>query len=208
MAPEDRRAALIAATIPLLHEHGLDVSTKQIAQAAGVAEGTIFGVFPDKKSLVTAAIVHAFDPAPTLTAIDAIDAGLGLRERLIAAATLINDRFAGNARLMHAARLAHHHTADPEAMARMNRAREQLLTALTRLIEPDARLLRRAPAEVGLLVLLFCGANNHGPFADRRYDGDELVSLLLDGLLVTAGSAVNPAIPTIAAHPDQTDGGA
>ena len=44
LAPEERRAALIAATIPLLHEHGLEVSTKQIAHAAGVAEGTIFGV--------------------------------------------------------------------------------------------------------------------------------------------------------------------
>ena len=56
MAPEDRRAALIAATVPLLHEHGLDVSTRKIAEAAGVAEGTIFGVFPDKHSLVVAAL--------------------------------------------------------------------------------------------------------------------------------------------------------
>lgn len=207
MAPEDRRAALIAATIPLLHEHGLDVSTKQIAQAAGVAEGTIFGVFPDKRSLLTEAIVHAFEPAPTLEALAAIDAGLGLRERLSAAATLINDRFAGNARLMQAARLAHH-TSHPMAILRMNRAREQLLAALTELIEPDARLLRRAPAEVARLVLLFCGANTYGPFADRRFDGDELVSLLLDGLLVIADSTATPAIPQIAAHPDQTDGGA
>jgi AcrR family transcriptional regulator len=183
MAPEDRRAALIAATIPLLHEHGLEVSTRQIAQAAGVAEGTIFGVFPDKRSLLTTAIVHAFDPAPTLDAIAGIDPRLDLRARLAAAATLIGGRFAGNARLMSAARLAHH-TSDPDGIARMTRAREQLLAALTALIEPDAALLRRAPAEVARLVLLFCGANTYGPFADRRFDGDELVSLLLDGLLV------------------------
>jgi AcrR family transcriptional regulator len=43
MAPEDRRAALIAATVPLLHEHGLDVSTRKIAEAAG-------GGPPDRKS--------------------------------------------------------------------------------------------------------------------------------------------------------------
>jgi AcrR family transcriptional regulator len=186
MAPEDRRAALIAATIPLLHEHGLEVSTKQIAQAAGVAEGTIFGVFPDKRSLLIAAIVHAFDPAPTVEAIAAIDPRLDLRARLAAAATLINDRFSGNARLMTAARHTHH-SADPEDVARMTRAREQLLAALTGLIEPDAILLRRRPAEVARLVLLFCGANVHGPFADRHFDGDELVSLLLDGLLTRTG---------------------
>jgi AcrR family transcriptional regulator len=183
MAPEDRRAALIAATIPLLHEHGLDVSTRQIAQAAGVAEGTIFGVFPDKLSLLSAAIVQAFDPAPTIDAVAAIDPGGDLRVRLSAAATLIMQRFVRNARLMAAAGHGHH-AKDPASIARMNRAREQLLAALTEVIEPDAALLRRTPAEVARLVLLFCGANTYGPFADRRFDGDELVSLLLDGLLV------------------------
>lgn len=209
MAPEDRRAALIAATIPLLHEHGLDVSTKQIAQAAGVAEGTIFGVFPDKKSLLTAAIVDAFDPAPTLRAIAAIDPGLDLRARLSAAAGLIIDRFAGNAKLMSAARLAHHAAdPDPEAVARMQRARTDLLAALSELIEPDAALLRRPPAAVARLVLLFCGANTYGPFGDRRYDGEELVSLLLDGVLAGPGGAATAAIPVVAAPPDQLNGGA
>ena len=188
MAPEDRRAALIAATIPLLHEHGVAVSTKQIAQAAGVAEGTIFGVFPDKQSLLTAAIIQAFDPAPTLAAVSAVDPGQDLRARLAAATTLIMERFAGNARLMAAARLAHH-AGDPDGVARMNRAREQLLAALTALVEPDAGLLRREPAEVARLVLLFCGANTYGPFADRRFDGGELVSLLLDGLLVSPSAS-------------------
>lgn len=206
MAPEDRRAALIAATIPLLHEHGLDVSTKQIAQAAGVAEGTIFGVFPDKRSLLTAAIVHAFDPAPTLDAIAAIDPGLELRARLSAAATLIIGRFAGNARLMSAARLAHH-AADPDGVARMHQAREDLLAALTRLIEPDAALLRRPPAAVARLVLLFCGANTYGPFGDRTYDGAELVSLLFDGVLAGSDHAATPAVP-LTAPSDQTHGGA
>jgi AcrR family transcriptional regulator len=206
MAPEDRRAALIAATVPLLLEFGLDVSTKQIAQAAGVAEGTIFGVFPDKRSLLTAAIVHAFDQQPTLDAIAAIDPGDDLRARLRAAATLINAQFAGNARLMHAARISPP-MADPEALARMNRSREQLLTALTELIEPDAHQLRRTPREVARLLLLFCGANTYGPFADRRFDGGELVSLLLDGLLVGPDTPQSPAIPLIAAHPDRPHGG-
>ncbi|HBX79727.1 MAG TPA: TetR/AcrR family transcriptional regulator, partial [Propionibacteriaceae bacterium] len=45
LSPDDRRRALIAATRPLLAEFGPDVSTRRIAEAAGVAEGTIFRVF-------------------------------------------------------------------------------------------------------------------------------------------------------------------
>ena len=36
---------MIAATEPLLEQFGRDVSTRQIAQAANVAEGTIFRAF-------------------------------------------------------------------------------------------------------------------------------------------------------------------
>src|SRR5690349_3699156 len=39
LPPAERRAALVAATLPLISEHGPAVSTRQIAVAAGVAEG-------------------------------------------------------------------------------------------------------------------------------------------------------------------------
>ncbi|MEV4636824.1 TetR/AcrR family transcriptional regulator [Actinoplanes sp. NPDC049548] len=186
MAPDDRRAALIAATVPLLHEVGIEVSTRRIAEAAGVAEGTIFGVFPDKQSLIVAALLQALDPQPTLDAIAAIDPRAGLRKRLAAAATLINDRFTESAHLMTGARkLVLASNAHPDAAARMARSRELLQAVVADLIAPDAALLRRSPGTVARLLLLFCGANSFGPFGDPdRFDGDELVSLLLDGLLV------------------------
>ena len=61
MPPEARRAALIAATEPLLEHFGRDVSTKQIAEAAAVAEGTIFRVFPTKEALIDAVCDQVFD---------------------------------------------------------------------------------------------------------------------------------------------------
>ncbi|WP_242624711.1 TetR/AcrR family transcriptional regulator [Krasilnikovia cinnamomea] len=185
LAPEERRAALVAATVPLLHRCGLEVSTRQIAQAAGVAEGTIFGVFPDKQSLVVAALTQALDPQPTLDALAAIDPRAGLRERMTEAADLIHRRFAGNAHLMAGARrLAGTAGADPETRHAMAAARERLLAALTAVIEPDAARLRRSPTAVARLLLLFCGANTYGPFGDPEHlDGAETVSLLLDGLL-------------------------
>ena len=186
MAPEDRRAALIEATIPLLREHGLEVSTRQIAQSAGVAEGTIFGVFQDKNTLVVAALLRALDPQPTLDALAAIDPALGLRERLEAAADLINDRFTGDARLMSAARQLVLHGGHPgDARQQMAGSRERLHAALTAVIERDAHRLRRSPGTAGRLLLLFLGANTYGPFGDTgRFTGADIVSLLLDGLLV------------------------
>jgi AcrR family transcriptional regulator len=185
LAPEERREALIAATIPLLHEHGLDVSTRQIAAAAGVAEGTIFGVFETKSSLVVCSVVKALDPEGTLDALQAIDRSLPLRERLVQAAELVHARFAENAHLMAAARkLIIAGLGDPQARERMASTRERLQAAIASVIEPDAPALRQSPGQAARLLLLFCGANTFGPFGDPDgFNGEEAVSLLLDGLL-------------------------
>ena len=185
MAPEERREALIAATIPLLHEHGLDVSTRQIAQAAGVAEGTIFGVFETKSSLVVCSVIKALDPQPTLDALAAIDPAGSLHDRVRQAAELVQQRFTENAALMSAARrMIVAGPADSEQVRRMIANRERLQAALAEVIAPDADQLRRTPEEVARLLLLFCGANTYGPFGDPDgFSGAETASLLLDGLL-------------------------
>ncbi len=64
MPPEERRAAIVAATLPLLLERGLPLTTREIAEAAGIAEGTIFRVFPDKEAVVEATVEAAFDQGP------------------------------------------------------------------------------------------------------------------------------------------------
>jgi AcrR family transcriptional regulator len=187
MAPEERRAALIQATIPLLHEHGLDVSTRQIAEAAGVAEGTIFGVFENKNKLVTVSALTALDPQPTIDALAAIDRSLALRERLTTAATLISARFTEHAHLMHAVRkiMITSGGGGLEFGRKMMADRGRVQVALADLIEPDAAVLRRSPESVSRLLLLYCGAHMYGPFGDPDgFDPRETVSLLLDGLLI------------------------
>jgi AcrR family transcriptional regulator len=181
LAPEERRAALIDATIPLLHQHGVDVSTRQIAQAAGVAEGTIFGVFETKTSLVVCSVIKALDPEGTVAALAAIDRSRPLRERLAEAAELIHARFLENAQLMAAARKL---VITGELPKQLIANREILHAALTEVITEGADQLRRPPAAVASLLLLFCGANTYGPFGDPdNFSGEETVSLLLDGLL-------------------------
>jgi AcrR family transcriptional regulator len=72
----------VAATLPLLLEHGPAVTTRQIAEAAGVAEGTVFRVFPDKESLLEAVVESAFDMTAIDAALAAIDPAQPLEDRL------------------------------------------------------------------------------------------------------------------------------
>ena len=76
LPPGERRSMIVEATLPLLVEHGEMVTTRQIADAAGIAEGTIFRVFADKDELLTAVLERAFDPEPVDDAIRALDPGL------------------------------------------------------------------------------------------------------------------------------------
>src|SRR5262249_52253092 len=98
LAPEERRAAIVAATVPLLREHGVLVTTRQIADAAGVAEGTIFGVFPDKPSLIRAAVLSALDPEQGVRRIAAVQSP-DLRVRLKETARILTAGFELNHKL-------------------------------------------------------------------------------------------------------------
>ncbi len=54
LSADDRRAQIIAAVTPAVLEHGSAITSRQLAEAAGVAEGTLFKAFGDKESLLTA----------------------------------------------------------------------------------------------------------------------------------------------------------
>ena len=73
LPPAARREAILDAVLPLVLDRGRALSTKQIAEASGIAEGTIFRVFADKGELLEAVVEAAVDPAPTEAALRAID---------------------------------------------------------------------------------------------------------------------------------------
>ena len=85
MAPEDRRTALVEVTIPLLKEHGVALTTKQVAEAAGIAEGTVFRAFATKEELVQACAAAVFDTTGVVASLRGIDGDLPLDDRLVAA---------------------------------------------------------------------------------------------------------------------------
>ncbi len=100
MSPEDRRTSLVDVTLRLLREHGRDVTTRQIAEAAGIAEGTIFRVFDTKDELVEAAISRAFEPGALVERIREIEVDLPLEDRLGRLVGVLQQRYRATFYLM------------------------------------------------------------------------------------------------------------
>lgn len=84
MTLDERRSALIEATLPLLLTRGTDLSTREIARAAGVAEGTIFRAFETKQDLLHATIGTALQPDEALARIAALPPEQAIVDRVAA----------------------------------------------------------------------------------------------------------------------------
>ncbi|MEO7447360.1 MAG: helix-turn-helix domain-containing protein, partial [Humibacillus sp.] len=92
MSRDDRRDALMAVFVGLARREGRPPTTSEIAQEAGVAEGTIFRVFATKEALEREAVQAAFCPAPVRRRIAAIDPTAALRERLVDVTRILQAR--------------------------------------------------------------------------------------------------------------------
>jgi AcrR family transcriptional regulator len=194
MAPDDRRKAIVRALVPLLVERGGEVSTREIAQAAGIAEGTIFRVFPDKKSLMLAAAEEAINPADGQAAFDAaMAADTDLRAQVISAAQRILDRMRMTMAVMMAVRShlwddeahRHHHEGGkhfgpPQFVLD---AQAELHQRLTGLFEPHRDELAVEP-EVAALALrsLVFGASRPELGMVPALDAEQIADLLLQGV--------------------------
>ncbi len=100
MSVEDRRESILDAALPLLRERGADVTTREIADAAAIAEGTIFRAFSDKQEIIDTAVARAIDPAPTYERLREIDPDLSLEDTIASIVGILRERFAGLVGLM------------------------------------------------------------------------------------------------------------
>jgi AcrR family transcriptional regulator len=181
---DERRASLVAATLPLVLSEGPDITTRQIAEAAGVAEGTIFRVFPTKDQLIDAVVASAFDPTVVLEGLRSIDRSAGLESRLVAAVLLHQQRVDRISDLLHAigrrGRPGAHRPGPDSRWA----AQEAMITdALAELIEPDRDKLRCSSLEAARRLRLISLAMSHPRLTGGHVlAASEVVSLFLDGM--------------------------
>ncbi len=186
LPPSERRAAIIAATLPLLLAHGAAVTTRQIAEAAGIAEGTIFRAFPDIESLLQATVDAAYDPAQVAKELGAIGGTGSLEGRLVKAVRILQARLTSIWQLMSI-------TGVPKPAARANTVDRPDVAALIAIFESDRHRLRRSPAAAAQLLRGLTLAGTHPALiADGAATSpEEIVSLLLDGIRNRTRQAVS-----------------
>lgn len=194
MSREDRRAAIAEATIPLLERHGATVTTRQIAEAAGVAEGTLFKAFADKRELLMAAAARVFDTEAAVREIDAMPPAADLEAAVTGVVELMNATAVRVRRIMiavHAlavadARPAHGPPPGPPPNAEARDARvhaiQELNDALTRRFDPFRDHLRIPPEALARLLLsTVMGRIPPGMSDDDPFTVPQLVDVLLHG---------------------------
>jgi AcrR family transcriptional regulator len=199
---DERRAAILAATEPLVMQYGREVSTRQIAEAAGIAEGTIFRVFPNKDAVIDAVVEDAFEAEPTFLALAEIDPALDLSSRLEQAVEILEARMRRVISLFGAIRRQPPPPPDdPEQAAREHSAHEQrrradnarLTAALTAVIGADADRLRLPSDQAADLIRGLVFTVTH-PMIGVTFPSEPrvIVDTLLHGVLTPTDQESTP----------------
>ena len=184
LSVEDRRASLVEVTIPLLREHGVGVTTKQVAEAAGIAEGTVFRAFGTKDELVQACATAVFDTTGVVASLRGIDADLPVDDRLEAAVAVMQrwvERIIGVIGALHQAGGEPVRHDGPGHDRRKPMSDPAVDAAFLDLIGRDASALRLPPQDVVNILAHLTLASAHPMLPVRSMTPAEIVSVVLDG---------------------------
>jgi len=192
LAPDERRAAILDAAVPLLRDRGPTVTTRELAEAAGVAEGTLFRVFPDKAALVQAALDRALDPAEVVAELrSGADADVDAAATVTRAVHVLHARsrqvaalFAVAYQLLEESQYPHrtlHHKPHGGGRAHV----QPVMDAVAELLEQHAGQLRQPPAVCArmLVAVVLATGGPMGAEPGHSLTPDIVADLLVGGLL-------------------------
>ncbi|MGF1597167.1 MAG: TetR/AcrR family transcriptional regulator [Acidimicrobiales bacterium] len=173
LPPEERRCAIIDAVVPLLMDRGDAVTTREIARAAGVAEGTLFKVFADKDELVAAAVAAAIDTAPLEHAVAEVAAGDRGGDRLVDVIEVLQQRSLQMYRLMST--VGHrYHPGKPRPIP--------LSSALVAYFERAGLPLRVEPVQAAQILRSLTFSQSHPFLVDAPSSPAAIAELFLHGV--------------------------
>ncbi|QDZ16557.1 TetR/AcrR family transcriptional regulator [Humibacter ginsenosidimutans] len=181
LPPEARKAAIIEAVIPAMIEHGAALTSRQIAEAAGVAEGTVFRAFGDKETLLREAAETYLDPAPLRARLAAVESSLPLEEKVCAVLTLLQQRFHGVISIMAATgRIG---DAPPDVRQRTPERPWEYVSIVSALMKPELERLNVPLEDIAPYVRLIAFATSIPAFNQERvFDPRELSRLIVYGV--------------------------
>jgi AcrR family transcriptional regulator len=167
-----RRASILEAVLPLLTARGEAVTTRELARAAGVSEGTIFNVFADKDDLLAAALDAAMDQEPFERSIADIDPDMPFETQIVAAARLTQHRIVDIWRLVSVLGRHHEHPRGPIPVS----------AALTAMFAAHADRLAVPPVEAAHLLRALTLSLTHPMLAVEPASAERIVEVLLHGI--------------------------
>lgn len=174
LPPDERRRAIVESAGPLVARFGSQVTTRQIAEAAGVAEGTLFRVFADKDEIILATAEALLDPERLEEALGAIDRSGPIETQLAEAIAVIEARTSGIFQMM--AQLG------PDLRARLARPMVDS-DALIGLLTPFADRLRTDPRRAARHLRAIVLAMTHPMLEGEPASLDEIVDLFANGVV-------------------------
>lgn len=186
MVADDRRRAILDVVVPLLIAKGSSLTTAEIAQAANIAEGTIFRVFPDKSAVMLEAVKAAMDATEVADAIRAISAQAPMKEQLVEAARALLRYFNRMVALGESLRSGSplHRERQQEMVALMRKASTTISAALGHLFARHGPVLRVPPAAAVAAFRGLVFASAHPMLPPReRLAVEDAVSILLSGIV-------------------------
>ena len=170
---DERRRTIVDATLPLLLAGGEMVTTRQIADAAGIAEGTIFRVFEDKDAVIAAVVERALDAEPLELALRALATDQPFEAWLEGAVVIIQQRVVDIWRLVSSiGSRFHDRTRGPQEVA----------GALVDVFTAHRDRLRVEPVVAARLLRALTLSVTHPILVNEPMSPDEIVKLFLYGV--------------------------
>ncbi|AXE39901.1 HTH-type transcriptional repressor [Acidipropionibacterium virtanenii] len=201
MPPGQRRASIVEAAHALLVRRGITFTTREVAEAAGIAEGTVFRHFDTKDDLIGAVVDDVFDPGPLCREIDATPGDLDLPQAVQHALSLMQGHFESISAVMTSLHPRHrppvphrpHHGPPDDPHHGILAWHAAVTGSLTGLLNRYTDRLR-LPVDQACILLMSVVLVDRGlaPIAGHRFSATELTDILLNGIAVAPEAPPGP----------------